>query len=198
MRPKRQPRSIRRDVRVLGGRDVRTPAAVDVEVVERGGDAFGETDEPSAKPVIGGELSAAAGEDALLFGSCRGIVVGDGGYVIVIDQATDQEIGTVPVGVSRWASSRPTRTSASPTGSCPASSKEASRYPRTERSSHPTLQSVGYPEGVALAADHSKLFVTENANNTGPGACHVFSTATGALLDTIQVGKTPFSGKFIN
>jgi hypothetical protein len=40
-------------------------AAFGVEVVECGGDLFGEAGEPSAEPVFGRELGAAASEDVL-------------------------------------------------------------------------------------------------------------------------------------
>ena len=130
----------------------------------------------------------------------RAYVVGDGGYVIVIDQATDKMIGTVSVGESPWG--------------IVANNKEiyvANRFvPGSEHGSisvidaktdlvTATLTAGDYPVGMSLTPDGSKLYVAENADNSGPGACQVFSTATGAVINALQVGNTPFSvGKFIN
>lgn len=130
----------------------------------------------------------------------RAYVVGDGGYMMVIDQATDQEAGTVAVGTSPWGIAATNKNVYVANRIVPGTEQGTiSVINATSDQVTQTLESGNYPVGIALTPDHSKLFVAENANSNGPGACQVFSTATGALLDTIQVGNNPFSiGKFIN
>jgi hypothetical protein len=79
-----------------------SPAPIDVEVIERGGDLLSEAEEPAAEPVLCGKLGATAAECVLLLGelvaACgeRGCAPGE---LVELEQAR-------PVGVEQLVGSR--------------------------------------------------------------------------------------------